>query len=194
MRSSFPRSMFMRLFRKLFTMSPVIAPDARRKPRGSVISIRLSAVRSQLVWICIWRYAASVPASMPENVPRHVFPLPNIGFLSVNLLLKSIGVFPLTITGVGFAMYAGSMNHSACIIERRISFRVSPFCFFKLFFVCISFLAYIILTGLYVCRFLVFSHLYDIFRLLFWRWMHFGLSAALFFALSTILSVLIFIF
>lgn len=46
MGSSLPRSMFMRRLKKLFVMSPIIAPDARRKPRVSVISVRLSAERS----------------------------------------------------------------------------------------------------------------------------------------------------
>ena len=44
--SSFPRLMLMRRLKKLFTMSPIIAPDARRKPRVSVISVRLRAERS----------------------------------------------------------------------------------------------------------------------------------------------------
>ena len=72
-------------------------------------------------------YAAAVPTSMPKNVPRHVLPLPSMGFLSRNFLLKSIGVFPPMMTGAGFAMYAGNMNQSACIIARMISFKVSPF-------------------------------------------------------------------
>ena len=66
---------------------------------------------------------------MPKNVPRHVLPLPSMG-LSRNFLLKSIGVFPPIMTGVGFAMYAGNMNQSACIIDRMISFKVSPGLFF----------------------------------------------------------------
>ena len=44
--SFFPRLMLMRRLKKLFTMSPIIAPDASRKPRVSVISVRLSAERS----------------------------------------------------------------------------------------------------------------------------------------------------
>ena len=74
----------------------------------------------------IWRYDAAVPTNMPKNVPRHVLPLPSMGFLSRNFLLKSIGVFPPMMTGAGFAMYAGNMNQSACIIDRVISFKVSP--------------------------------------------------------------------
>jgi len=91
----------------------------------------------------ICRYAAAVPVSMPKNVPRQVLPLPSMGFLSRNFLLKSSGVFPPMMTGAGFAMYAGNMNHSACIIARMISFMLSPFFYYSVW--CILFSLFICL-------------------------------------------------
>lgn len=93
-------------------------------------------------------YPTRVPAAIPSIEPRHVFPLPSIGFLSANFMLRSSGVFPPRTTGDMFAKYAGNISQSDCIISNSMSIRIIPvfvFLFYLSYFLTIIILEFVVL-------------------------------------------------
>jgi hypothetical protein len=61
----------------------------------------------------IWSAPTRIPALIPRNKPRNVFPSPRIRRPSLKFLQKSTGTPPPHSAATGFGIYAGSMIQRA---------------------------------------------------------------------------------